>query len=152
MIQDGNRISKLLCNLLIWILQHHTKQPCTHIYIHFLSLSHTHSCTTPYPTPTSSNPSPFPVAVTGGSWGFALTRLNSCTKEPHWGLFRVTGCPLSSVPISPGPAPTLADALWDPQVVDGVEWRGHSGEVKMLCNCSSFFEQNKFISYAELKS
>lgn len=47
----------------------------------------------------------FPVAVTGGSWGFGWTLLNSCTKDPHWGL--LTGCPLSSVPISPWPSPHL---------------------------------------------
>lgn len=72
------------------------------LILHNLSTTHSKA----HPTPTSFNTPHFPVAATGGSWGFGGEHDSTAAQKSPTGVL-LTGCPLSSVPISPWPSPHL---------------------------------------------
>lgn len=58
-------------------------------------------------TPPSASTSPhFPVAATGGSWGFSGEQDSTAAQKSPTGVL-LTGCRLSSVPMSARPSPHL---------------------------------------------
>lgn len=87
---------------------------------------------TPHSTtlnPPSASTSPhFPVAVTGGSWGFWVNKTQQLHKRAPLGSFWLVVAS-QACRWAWGPAPTFADDLKDPQVVD---WK--TADIQLLCN------------------